>query len=314
LISFSATFGLKTLSSMKNLLLPIDFSDNSVNAAKYAVSLASLSNSKIYLFHCSESSVPTLENYSYLPEYENMEAENLKMLQEIAAYLNEVNPEVRIECISSVGILLDNIKRLTEKLEINLVVMGTTGASGLKEIFLGSNTSHAIENLDCPVLAIPEHTKFSPIKNIFYATDFQSEDIQIIHSLCGLSKLNDAEVIVGHISTPETKSKDAELLEWFMELSGPKICCQDIRFILHENQDFFEGINEIIKNESLDMVALSTAKKSFFNKIFGVNHTKTLACHLEVPLLAFHLNGKNNLSDHHHHSHTSRGKTKKNRF
>ncbi|CAN5532599.1 hypothetical protein BH23BAC1_BH23BAC1_33470 [soil metagenome] len=80
--------------------------------------------------------------------------------------------------MSSTGLLDENIKALSEELDIDLVVMGTTGATGLKEVFLGSNTSHAIENLDCPVLAIPEHTKFSPINKIFYATDFQSEDIE----------------------------------------------------------------------------------------------------------------------------------------
>jgi hypothetical protein len=241
-----------------------------------------------------------MENYGYLPEFDFRETDNLVLLHEISKILNKAYPEVQIECISTSGLLEENIEKLTEELEIDLVVMGTTGATGLKEIFLGSNTSHAIENLDCPVLAIPEHITFSPIKKIFYATDFQSEDIEIIHNLCGLSKLNNAEVIVGHISTPESKGKDTELLEWFIELSGPKICCQEIRFIIHENNDFFNGINEIIEKESINLLALSTAKKSFLNKLFGVNHTKTLVCHQMVPMLAFHLNGKNNLSDHHH--------------
>lgn len=286
---------------MKNILLPVDFSQNSLNAANYAASLALLSKAKIYLYHCSQVSVPMMER-GYLPEFEYMETENINLLKEIKSGLRKSNPGVNIECLSSTGLLKENIKTLSEELDIDLVIMGTAGATGLKEIFLGSNTSHAIENLDCPVLAIPEHTTFSPIKKIFYATDFQSEDIRIIHNLCGLSKLNNAEVIVGHISTHESKNKDMELMEWFMELSGPKICCQEIRFLVHENDDFFNGINEVIKNESLDLVALSTAKKSFFNKLFGVNHTKTLVCHLEVPLLAFHLNGRNNLSDHHHHA------------
>lgn len=274
---------------MKNILMPIDFSTNSLNAARYGAALASFTNGKIILFHSYDIPVKAIDTFGYISDDEYLEVENKELLEDIAIDLMKAHPKLSIQWTATAGNLADNIKKLVDEMKIDLVVMGTKGASGLKEIFMGSNASNIIENVDCPVLAIPENVSFTPLKKIFYATDFHIEDFSSIKKLCSLSNIFKAEVIVGHISNGDSKEKDLELLEWFMELAGPKICCGDVRFTIHENKDFFNGINQVINEESIDLISVSTIKKTFFYKIFGVNHTKTLSCHLQVPLLAFHM-------------------------
>lgn len=277
------------ISGMKNILLPIDFSENSLNAARYGAELATYTKDRLVLFHCYQLPVEVMNTFGYISDDEYLRVETLELLEDIANGLVKSHPELSIKWMTDMGDFSTQVKRIVDDMEIDLVIMGTKGASGLKEIFMGSNTSHIIENIDCPVLAVPEDVKFKPLNKMLYATDFNIEDFESINKLCGLSKIFKAEVLVGHISDGRSKERDAELLEWFMELAGPKLCCGNIRFTIHENADFFDGINQIIKEEGIDLISVSTVKKAFFDKVFGISHTRKLSCHLQVPLMAYHI-------------------------
>jgi len=94
---------------------------------------------------------------------------------------------------------VDFILETIDKKKPDLVVMGTTGASGLKEMIIGSNTSTIVEKAKCPVIAVPEKKIFSAIKSITYATNYNLTDIYALEKLVEIAKLFHAKITLLHV-------------------------------------------------------------------------------------------------------------------
>ena len=93
--------------------------------------------------------------------------------------LNEKN--IFADCDVCFGLAVDNINNLAKEKNVSFIIMGTKGSSGINEIILGSITSKVIENAPCPVLIIPDKTKYKVITKIIFATDFHVNDIESIN-------------------------------------------------------------------------------------------------------------------------------------
>ncbi|NKI25298.1 universal stress protein [Arenibacter sp. 6A1] len=164
---------------MKNILLPTDFSDNSWNAIKYAISLYKEEKCVFYILN---TYTPTIAHSRFMAisDHEKMSkdivrANSEKGLMNLvwkikSKYKNEHHSFVTI---SSFNLLVDEVKNIIETKEIDLVVAGTKGASQIEEVFMGSNIVRMIKSIkNCPVLAIPSNFKFKRPSEIAFATDF----------------------------------------------------------------------------------------------------------------------------------------------
>jgi len=178
----------------------------------------------------------------------------------------------------------DAIISLTLMEHIDLIVMGTTGASGFKGILLGSNTYSVTKNVKCPVLAIPEAAvtgKF--FKNIVLAGDYQNTASKdTFEILTEIAKASSAEIHVLHVSeTPVIKSGETEqaqkLDRYFKGLK------HSFHFKLDKHID--EGINEYIEENSIDLLTLVAKKQSLLDRIFKGSTTRKMAYHSRIPLL-----------------------------
>ena len=164
---------------MKKILLPTDFSPNAWNATKYAISLYRHEECEFYILN---TYTPTIAHSRFMATggsgraCEDVVKNNSeKGLDQLLAKIQEKyhNPKHRFITISSFSLLVDEIKNIIETHKISLVITGTKGASGLEEVFMGSNTVRIIKSIkNCPVLAIPQHFKFKTPSEIAFATDF----------------------------------------------------------------------------------------------------------------------------------------------
>ncbi|WAC02798.1 universal stress protein [Lacinutrix neustonica] len=146
---------------MKNILLPTDFSDNSWNAIVYALQLFKddtcnfcLLNTYTPIFYHMEQVLVTSPQMSL----ESIVRENSeRRLEEMKTRMEQEfgNPNHTYSSISAFNTLIGEIEELYKANVMDLIVMGTKGASGLKEVLFGTNTVHTIKNSKCPVLAIP---------------------------------------------------------------------------------------------------------------------------------------------------------------
>src|SRR5699024_5958102 len=164
---------------MKTILIPTDFSDNSLNALKYAVEIYKASPVRIYILHAYADEVyaamdESMEEDEFVAISDRIHKESKNSL---AAFKSKIsafskNPEHDFETISDFGQLVDSVNELVNRKNIDLVVMGTKGETEDKDLTFGSNTLQVIKYVNCPVLAVPSDYKDAKPQNILFPTDY----------------------------------------------------------------------------------------------------------------------------------------------
>ena len=179
------------------ILVPTDFSDYSRSALTYALALANNLELNILVYHSFDVGIiagtnPTL--YQKLHYEEEERAEN--RLDNFVTDFKSKAKNVKITVLATAGDAKEGIPEIAERYKTALVVMGTQGSAGLREVFLGSVTVWVAQKVPCPVLAIPVGLIYKSFDNIVYATNFDSDDNQIIDTLLNLGDYFDSKLIV----------------------------------------------------------------------------------------------------------------------
>lgn len=273
---------------MKTILVPTDFSENANNALHYAIELAKKEKAKIILLHAFHFTLvyPDMP-LQFLDEQiktaEQLAGNQLKLLCE------KVEKSSECEFITQEGLAVDLILDTIEKKNPDLVVMGTTGVSGIKEMFIGSITAKIVEKATCPVITVPKNADFKPIKNITYATDYYMSDINALSKIVEIAKLFDARITMLHVCYDMlTHEAEEEFMGAFKIKVEKDIQYSEMAYKLVYGNNLIDVLEDYIKNESPDLFSMSTHYKNLFDKFFGANSTKKMTYHTKVPLLAFH--------------------------
>jgi nucleotide-binding universal stress UspA family protein len=274
---------------MKTILVPTDFSKNAKNALHYAVNIAKRMQAKIILLH----SFHIDNNNAALPVDmvdKQVETAKKKSDADLKAHFNSVshNSMCTIEYISSNNFLVDEILRLTEERDIDLIVMGTQGASGKlgKQIF-GTNSSNVIEKAKCPVLTIPEGASTNDIKTIVYSTEYLNSDVVCLQTLADMAKLFEANIQVVHIALFDD-AENKKALEDFKVKVSKNVDYKNISYKLLIGNNVEQRIEGYMEEEKVDMLVMSAHHRSLMDKLFGKSITKVMAFYLKVPLMVFH--------------------------
>ncbi len=276
---------------MKTILVPTDFSKNAENALTYAIQLAKKEEFKILLFHAFHY------NYSVIDTAPEIVLEQSIFIQEgiekrlkTLAQKTANKNHITCEYLNEQGLLADKIEEIVKNKKIDLIVMGTQGATGLKEIFMGSNTARVIANVACPVIAVPAKSTFKKIKKIIYATDYQIHDIDALQELILLATNFEARIEVLHIANGKfTHIEEIKRMEKFKEKVEKKIQSDYISFNFLFGLEINDIIKEYLEETSINMIAVSTKHRGLFERIFGSSSiTKKIVNHTKIPLIAFH--------------------------
>lgn len=278
---------------MKTILVPLDFSDNSKNAMDYAILLANKINMKLVLLHAFHPSmVEALVDAHKIAVNKEITGTPKQLVNELKIWKEAVNnteKNVPCETVFAEGELADVIIDLMNEQRIDLIVMGTKGASGLKEVFVGSNTSWVIEKINVRVIAVPAGYEFNDIKHIVFATDYHDSDIDSIKFLVKLSKRFNAKLDVVHIADGNMKPRfEDNLLEHFTKQVKDQVTFDAMNFHLLDGSNVNKTLNEFITKQRVDLFAISTEERFLVGPLFNRGLTKKFAHHLQIPLLAFH--------------------------
>src|SRR5690625_2565648 len=169
---------------MRKIIVPVDFSENALNAFKYAVELFKHGPVEFFLIHCyltdPEKETDTDQE---LAEQTIRNLESVK--KKIRAY--SPNPKHTVKLLPVEGGLVESINDLVDSENADLVVMGTKGETADKHLTFGSNTLQVIKYIKCPVLAVPAFYKEIDIKNVLFSTDFmmpyQRRELKLLSAL-----------------------------------------------------------------------------------------------------------------------------------
>lgn len=270
---------------INNILVPIDFSDCSLNALRYALTLAQDFHAKITVINGYKIPIPAADiNYTFDPaiydDYEKEMEEKFSLLPGKIPELNMVEVEYKVEMAFPV----EAIEQEINEKSIDLVVMGTKGASNLAEVVIGSNTFHVAKRATCPVLSIPENIKSRKINNIAVAVDLNHVDENLpMRAPLKIAEQYNAAVHFLHVS-----DKPSEIpYDQAWEVLAYKKEFENIENYFHfiENKNIDEGINEYLKNNEIDMLVMLPKKYAFFERLFKRSVTRTMLLHAKIPLL-----------------------------
>jgi len=273
---------------MNTLLVPIDFSECSHKAIHFAIEIAKASNAKIILFHSFHIPIPPPDAVVDPIPLSLLMEENKKRLEKTAEeelLKNQAFGKVDIECKVTVGFATDEIIEAAKKHRVSMIVMGTQGASGIKKIVLGSNTTSVISKSNCPVLVIPEKAKFSSFKRIAVAVDLREiKNNKVFDPLVELAVSFNSEV---KLFSVKKDVKERLTIEQAMEkLNLDKVLVKiPHTFHLAKDGDVVHAIDTFVKDSHADLLTTIPQKHTFVELMLNKSVTRDLAFHVHVPLL-----------------------------
>jgi nucleotide-binding universal stress UspA family protein len=280
-------FTSKQTADMNNFIVPIDFSDTSKNAARFAAHVSTLvPDVHIILYNVFD----TLEVGSDSSPLESDDATR-KAIMELG--LESVRTELsgitnaKITCVAEeADHFVNTLESYVRKNNIQLIIMGITGATRLGQLFVGSNTLKIVNRKIAPVIIVPPDAQSKSAKNVMLLTDFKdiSETIPVQSVKKVLNLFHPSLHIVNVDSdhyvelTEEYKAERAKLHEILKEFNP--------EYYFIRMFDFMDAINQFVLDKEIDMIITIPKNQSFISNLFKITHTSKLAYHSHVPIVA----------------------------
>lgn len=268
---------------MKRILVPTDFSPTAERAFRLAVDIAKRSEGTVVLYHAFKPEKRELVSTAADREKYNKQAEiNLvKRLQRLKRKVDANGREVSVSTIVGRTPVVDNILGFAEHNHIDLIVMGTQGASGLRKTIIGSVASKVADHADIPVLLVPEKYVLNEPENILFASNYVASDRKALGWLLQLAKLYNTGVTVIHLLsaylTEVEKEKEKSAFEAYAFTLQREFSEYTVKFELLETSSFVETMERLEVTIPYDMVTMIRRNKSFYEKFFVGSFTKNMA-------------------------------------
>lgn len=273
---------------MKTILVPTDFSAASRNAAIHAIKIAEKLNASLHFLHAFHMPVVTVEAEAYLlsETVDEMKASADKQFSQFLENLMELNDSgLKYTYEVKMGLVLDEIEYSVRTTKADLVVMGTTGSSGLTKTLIGSTTSSLISRVGIPVLAIPEACLYNNYGKILLTSDFTTiKSVDVLNPLHEFAKEFQSELIILSVLNTENELPQAEKA---LEVLSITNYFSDFRLTVDTffHHDAAKGIEEFADSVYPDLIVTIPHKKSWLEKLFSKSVTYEVANIAKYPLL-----------------------------
>jgi len=272
---------------MKNILLLSDFSINSENAIHYAMHLFKNEKCTFHIMHVHKIGSFTSDDLMHSPKesiYESITKEPREKLENLKKELEEThkNTNHTLETHIDFDVFLDAINQALTNLKIDFLVMGTNGASGVKEKLIGSNTVNVIRKVSCKTLIIPEGYTFAPIKELLLPLD--PEDSITGKQFTDL--LEFIETYKLHLDVlrinPNTENDELEQ----EDLSN--LALFDCTYNIINNVAMDAALSSYMQTNTIDFLSLFVKNEGFLEHFFSKANTKVNISAISKPILVLH--------------------------
>jgi nucleotide-binding universal stress UspA family protein len=286
---------------MKTILVPTDFSDNAANALDYALALARHTPGRIILFHNSD--IPLTYSGTNLfsagdlalgtdpllpaaamtnPELEKIYQEKLQQLAHQVR--QQTGDSLAITSQYHWGSLTDNLNDIIRKEKVDLVVMGTKGATSFLDRLIGTTTASVLKEAHQAVLAIPTEARFKIPQKIAFAADLENDEQIYLSQVLAFARPFGAGITLVHVNREyqediaSQQKRLADIRRQFPEQPLPLFTLEDKQVAL--------GLETFIRENQADLIAVGIHERSFLEYLFHSSVTEQLAYHTSIPLLA----------------------------
>ena len=277
---------------MKQILVPTDFSTCANKAVDFAVQSAKILQVEVIILHAFEVKGNMYTDYMGV---------NKEFSQSILHELHNKLKQLKSSIEETAGVIVDtyvyqdsvreSILQATDEKNIDFIVMGTSGASGIKEKLWGSKTADIIGKSHVPVMAIPFEYEWKKPEKILLVTNHFEKEPAILDFLFELADLYMAQVHVA-VFTDEDDDKAVTFLEHTRQIPQYEKMLkeqynEDTLTVTHLfGNKFEEALQDYIRQNDIDILAMVTYKRKFPDSLFHPSMTKRMAYHTKIPLLA----------------------------
>ena len=261
---------------MKDVIIPVDFLDPSLNAVRYAAAMLSgKPETHVILYHMFADEDESESAGQYLESLKN------ELLQK--------GVPNNIECVKEYGEdLIDCLGRLAYQKNAELIVMGISEKGEWKQLLVGSRSIKMAEQNICPVMIVPAAAAYSGIKNVALASDFKNVDsVTPVLAIKTILEMFNARLHILNVDnehyvslTEEYQAEKEKLIKMFKQFKP--------EFYFLGINDFYEAVEQFSKDRNIDLLVVIPKNHSFTDRLFGQHHTKKLAFQSSVPILAAH--------------------------
>lgn len=275
---------------MLSILLPTDFSENSMNAIKYALEFFKYQKTQFYFMHAYRNEFYDHDDLVSRDVFDEVlskvKKESEKNLNHLLENVNEIapNPKFTYHSISAFNTLVEEANTLTDQYNMDLIVMGTKGKSNERHIVFGSQTFQVLKYVKCPVLAIPSKYNNTQPKHILFPTNYlmpyKRRELKLLSIL---AKSYRSTIDVLYVSKSSSLSIRQEDNQTFIKES---LVDNKVNFYHEDSKNVAKTITTYIKDQDIDMLTMVNSQHSFLEDLLFPSVIDKVSLGLNIPLLA----------------------------
>ena len=277
---------------MKTILVPIDFSDNAQKALMVAATIAARTGSNLEIIHINTAVAyaPPLPEYYAVDQIDMTEYDDtalkelLKLKQAVNAVpgLEKVEIETRVED----GFLYATLNSATTERKAWLIVMGTKGAQGAVEFFVGSNTEKVIRTAPCPVLAVPEAAGAFDLNKVVMASTLRPEQTDVFYKLAEWQQYYPFAVQLLYLNNPAGLEEKTHIEQAVREMSDMANLQNVTAFVDGNTFDETSSILQFAIDQQADLIVMGTHQRQGLSHLLFGSLTEDTANHSRTPVLS----------------------------
>lgn len=275
---------------MKKIIVPVDFSKFSENALETASYIAKKENSEIIVLHMLE--LPS----SFTSQSESFAREQAIMYLKLAekkldSFLDkDYLKDIKLTQIIKHYKVFSELNETAQRENADLIVMGSQGTEGFKELFMGSNTEKVVRNSSIPVLVVKKVPVTSDFKTALFACDFSDGDIEPYKKakkmLSGLGcKLQLLYVNTPYAKFKSTREKEEKAVKFLQKATGNLDDLSDVAYVSDYTVE--QGIFEYANLNGMDLIVIATRGRKGLSHFFEGSITEDVANHSTLPVMTF---------------------------
>jgi len=271
---------------MNTIIFPTDFSSIADNALHYAIEIARRTQARLLVLHAYHVPVlaPLGGTYTQIAPAEDIEKELRERLEDHCRQLRENYPDINFDTRIISGLLVDVLPGFARETGADLIIMGSEGASGVRQALVGTHSAEVLAEATCPVLVVPVQAHFHGIEQIVFATDLISEPSPDMRMVVDLARLFDAEI--SFVYVPINGQQDLTEDDWRKFYQG--YTYNKVSFHVQEGSAVSEGLEAFCTKMAADLIVMINHRRKFWDELFVVSQTKQMAYQTHIPLLAIH--------------------------
>jgi len=274
---------------MKQIVLLTDFSENSFQAILYAMNFFQNKEVNFHILHIKDSRGLMLDDLMASTSGENMQSALLgnskKKLEELLEKVHNFNENLKHQFKTEYLFdpFFDAITKYCKKEQIEILVMGTIGATGAKRMLLGSTAAKVINKIDVPILAVPQGSVFSHIEKVLLSVDYKVDYLpKTLEPLLSLLNTFMPSVYTIYADENQTEYNKEQLLN---KIELDKLL-EPFNNSTHKvtSLPLDQTLSCLLEFLHIDLLIMIKKEKTFLQKLINSSHIRKVSYHLKTPL------------------------------